>query len=157
MPAKDSNLNGLQNQAEKSIRELKVKIETIETHVQRTKQEIIERGQLADKYKRYADKESNEANKRNFRLQEEKALKEKLELQKMKKQLLEGLGGLQQVYDKIEEDYQQTINRIRSMNSELKVKQTESNLGKDLKQLEEETMRKLLEAEALLELRKDPY
>lgn len=157
LPAKENSLNDLQKQVEKSIRELKVKIETIETHVQRTEQEIIEKNQLAGKYSRYVEKSTGEADKSNFKLQEQKAKKEIIELKKTKKQLVEGLVRLQQVYDKMDDTYTDTIQRIHSIEVELKNKQEEGNLQTNLKQLEEESMRQLFEAEALLELRKDPY
>jgi|SRR5690606_28876696 len=157
MPAKETSLKEMQKQVDASIRELKVKIETLEAHLLRTEQEIIEKDQLADKYRRYAEKASDETDKSNFKLQEQKAQKEKIDLQQTKQQITEGLTNLQQVYDKMEQDYQDTITRIKTLEVELNSKQLEGDLRASLASLEEETTRKLYEAEALLELRKDPY
>jgi len=147
----------IQKDTEQMMRELKAKEDTINMHINRIDQQMIEQQELIKKFERYQSKAETEGDASRFALQKKQAEDEKQSLLSKRSEYEQTLRPFQNSYQTLENGYEQTAAYLTALQTEAATKQKEAEMITQLNQYEEKVRRELAEAEAILELKKDSF
>ncbi|QGH34085.1 hypothetical protein GI584_08650 [Gracilibacillus salitolerans] len=150
-----TKLHQVQKDIEQTMRELKAKVDTNRAQLHRLNQQIVEQQSKVEKFERYEEQATQQAQSNTFGLQKQQAKTEMHELETKKIGLAQKAKKLEDTYQTLQHRQGENLEYLRAMKNGAKAnKQIAESLAESEK-YEEQVRRELAEAEALLELRED--
>lgn len=149
------SLQESKKEMERLMREMRAKIDTFQSNIRRTGEELLKQQELAEKFANYEERTEQANEKSRFQAQKEAALQEIAKLQQQKYDLETQLGPFEQSYNRMDQTFKETFNRLDALQREAASKEKEAEMMKYTRSEEEKIQFELAEAEALLELRSE--